>query len=98
MSKYKPAIFNPTVRPSWGGILSYIPIEEKASILEAIIKYPNKECNSAFWVETIEPDLNLQYNQFISTCLAKGRGAKDYWNKQDKDKICLPPVKDTDFC
>lgn len=87
--KYKPATFQPTVRPDWGGVLAYIPLEEKAEILEAIIKYPSIECNSHFWIETIKPDLDLQYNTFTETCKAKSRGINNRWGK-----ISITPLID----
>lgn len=87
MSKYKPAIFQPTVRPSWAGMLSYISAEEKSQILEAIIKYPTApKIESKFWEDTIRPDLEMQYEAFEETCRAKGRASKNYWESQ-KNKI-----------
>lgn len=97
MSKYKPAIFQPTVRPSWSGTLSYISVEEKSQILEAIISYPkNTNIHSTFWEETIKPDLDNQYDCFLNTCIARGRGAKTYWETKGKDKLslCLSYDKD----
>lgn len=81
MRNYKPATFQPTVRPDWGGVLSYIPIEEKAKILEAIIKYPSIEIDSVFWQETIKPDLDLQYETFTQQCEMKSRAMRDRWGK-----------------
>lgn len=81
MGKYKPATFQPTIRPDWGGILSYIPEKEKADILEAIIKYPSIECDSIFWLETIKPDLDMQYEEFTKQCAAKSRGIRNRWAK-----------------
>lgn len=78
---YKPATFQPTVRPDWGGALSYLPESEKAEILEAIIKYPSKDCNSAFWLETIKPDLDFQYETFVGACKKKSQGIRDRWGK-----------------
>lgn len=91
--KYTPAIFQPTLRPSWGGALSYIPIEEKSQILEAIINYPKQtEINSRFWEETVKPDLDIQYECFVNTCTARGRGAKSYWESKDikKNNLSIP--------
>ena len=95
--KYIPAIFQPTVRPSWAGILSYISDEEKSKILEAIIVYP-KETNikSKFWEETIKPDLDNQYQSFKDVCSARGRGAKSYWESKGEDKLSLSSTKDID--
>lgn len=78
---YKPATFQPTVRPDWGGALSYLPESEKAEILEAIIKYPSKDCDSAFWLETIKPDLDFQYETFVGACKKKSQGIRDRWGK-----------------
>ena len=79
---YKPAVFQPTVRPSWAGTLSYISVEERSCILEAIIRFPEEvEINSSFWKDTILPDLQIQYNKFIETCNARGRGARTYWGE-----------------
>lgn len=97
MSKYKPAIFQPTVRPSWSGTLSYISVEEKSQILEAIIGYPkNTNIHSKFWEETIKPDLDNQYECFLNTCIARGRGAKTYWETKGKDKLSLCLSNDKD--
>ena len=79
--KYTPATFQPTVRPDWGGVLSYIPNDEKATILECIIKYPSLDCDSKFWLETIKPDLELQYETFKQQCEAKSRGVRNRWGK-----------------
>ncbi len=79
--KYKPATFQPTIRPDWGGVLSYIPDDEKINILEALIKYPSVECKSKFWIETIKPDLDLQYDEFTRQCAAKSRGVRNRWGK-----------------
>lgn len=87
--KYTPATFQPTVRPDWGGVLSYIPNDEKAKILECIIKYPSLDCNSRFWLETIKPDLDLQYETFKQQCEAKSRGVRNRWGKTS-----ITPVKD----
>ena len=70
--KYTPAIFQPTVRPSWAGTLSYIPEKEKSDILEAIIKYPQEtKIQSIFWEETIKPDLDEQYEKFLKVCVTQ---------------------------
>ena len=91
MSKYIPAVFQPTVRPSWVGILSYVSNEEKAQILEAILKYPQEtDIKSKFWEETIKPDLETQYTKFTKSCEAKGCGSRTYWESKDKDNISLP--------
>lgn len=81
MRNYKLATFQPTVRPDWGGVLSYIPVEEKAKILEAIIKYPSIDIDSVFWQETIKPDLDLQYETFTQQCEMKSRAMRDRWGK-----------------
>ena len=81
MRNYKPAVFQPTVRPDWGGALSYIPDKEKAEILVALFKYPSVECNSKFWLETIKPDLDFQYAEFTRLCELKSRGIRDRWGK-----------------
>ena len=84
--KHKQATFQPTIRPSWAGAMSYIQTEEKALILEAIIKYPEETgINSVFWRETIKPDLDLQYEKFLSTCEARKQVARTYWDNQ---KVC----------
>ena len=80
--KYTPAIFQPTVRPSWVGILSYLSEKEKSDILEAIIKYPSDtEISSMFWRDTIKPDLDEQYSKFLNICDIRGRSAKTYWGE-----------------
>ena len=95
--KYIPAIFQPTVRPSWAGILSYISDEEKSKILEAIIVYPKEtDIKSKFWEETIKPDLDNQYQSFKDVCSARGRGAKSYWESKGEDKLSLSLTKDMD--
>lgn len=102
-SKYVPAIFQPTIRPSWSGVLSYLPVEEKCSILDALFKYPNQDCNSKFWKETIKPDLDTQYRKFTLSCQAKGRASSTYWEKKGEDmlsssitdgKVCKDKDKD----
>lgn len=81
-NKYTPAVFQPTVRPSWAGVLSYISEKERSDILEALIKYPEEtNIQSMFWEETIKPDLEVQYQNFIRICEARGRGAKTYWGE-----------------
>lgn len=96
--KYKPATFQPTIRPDWGGVLSYIPDDEKINILEALIKYPSIECTSKFWIETIKPDLDLQYDEFTRQCAAKSRGVRNRWGKtsmttlKDENKISTTGV------
>ena len=102
MSKYTPATFQPTVRPDWAGILSYLSDKEKSEILVALFKYPSVECESAFWKETIKPDLDLQYQTFIKSCEAKSRGVRNRWDKisitdvEDKDKISITDDIDTE--
>lgn len=92
--KYTPATFQATIRPSWAGAMSYIPVEEKAKILEAIIKYPIEiDIKSEFWEQTIKPDLELQYQSFTETCEARGRGAKTYWGEH---KLSLSTTNDKD--
>lgn len=81
MSKYTPATFQPTVRPDWAGILSYLSDKEKAEILTAILKYPTIECESMFWKETIKPELDIQYEAFVKACEAKSRGVRNRWGK-----------------
>ena len=85
--QHKPVTFQPTIRPSWSGAMSYIQIEEKARILEALIKYPEDTgIDSVFWKETIKPDLDLQYEKFLSTCQARKQVARTYWNNQKLSK------------
>ena len=91
MSKYTPATFQPTVRPDWAGVLSYLSDKEKSEILVALFKYPSVECESAFWLETIKPDLDLQYQAFQESCKAKARGVRNRW-----DKISITDVEDKD--
>lgn len=105
--KYTPAIFQPTVRPSWVGILSYLSEKEKSDILEAIIKYPSEtEISSMFWRDTIKPDLDEQYSKFLNICNIRGRSAKTYWGElklsssytcdKHKDNLFKDKVKDKD--
>lgn len=102
MSKYTPATFQPTVRPDWAGVLSYLSDKEKSEILVALFKYPSVECKSSFWLETIKPDLDLQYQVFQESCRAKSRGVRNRWDKisitnvEDKDKISISYVIDTE--
>lgn len=79
--KYTPAIFQPTVRPDWGGTLSYLSDTEKSEILTALVKFPSVECNSRFWLETIKPDLDLQLSKFLNSNAVKSRGAMNRWGK-----------------
>lgn len=100
MRKYIPATFQPTIRQDWAGILSYISDQEKAEILTAIFKYPNIECKSKFWLETIKPDLDLQYENFKRSCEAKSRGIRNRWGKisitdvEDMNNTCNTDVID----
>lgn len=105
MSKYTPATFQPTVRPDWAGILSYLSDKEKSEILTALFKYPSEiseNCQSAFWKETIKPDLDLQYQAFTESCKAKSRGVRNRWGKisitdvEDKDKTSITYDIDTE--
>lgn len=89
----KKVTFQPTIRPDWGGVLSYISNDEKAAILEAIIKYPSQECSSPFWLDTIKPDLDLQYEKFLENCEKKRLAVNKRWQKntdvytvKDKEK------------
>lgn len=88
MRTYKPATFQPIVRPDWAGAMSYIPDEEKSEILVALIKYPAIECSSRFWLETIKPDLDLQFAEFKRVCEEKSRGVRERWGK-----ISITPAK-----
>jgi len=94
--KYQPAIFQPTVRPDWGGTLSYLSDAEKSEILTALVKYPSVECNSRFWLETIKPDLDLQLSKFMNSNAVKSRGALNRWGKisipypNHMDSISIP--------
>lgn len=81
MRNYKPATFQPTIRPDWAGVLSYLSDKEKSEILVALFKYPSVECKSAFWLETIKPDLDLQYSEFQRICAEKARGVRNRWGK-----------------
>ena len=96
MSKYKPATFQPTVRPDWAGTLNYISDQEKINIFTAILKYPAVDCDSMFWKETIKPDLDLQYQTFVNACEIKARAVRDRWNKKGKDiyNISISDVED----
>lgn len=86
MSKYKPATFQPTVRPDWAGVLSYMNDKEKSLILEAILKFPSIEIESPFYNQTIKPDLTLQYENFKQVCLAKQRGVNNRWKMQKEQE------------
>lgn len=84
-SKYKPATFQPTVRPDWAGAFAYIPDDEKIQIFDAILRYPSVDLpESRFWTDTIKPDLDLQYETFIRACYLKKIGVAKRWNKEDK--------------
>lgn len=81
MRKYKPATFQPTVRPDWAGVLSYLSDKEKGEVLEAILKYPSFETDSYFFNETVKPDLDMQFSEFVRICQAKQRGINNRWQK-----------------
>lgn len=96
---YKPATFQPTVRPDWGGVLTYLSQEEKSAILEAIIKYPSVNCTSKFWLETIKPDLDFQYETFENACKRKSQAIRERWGKisitsQHMNKTSTTSVED----
>lgn len=79
---YQPAVFQPTIRPSWAGSFEYIPEKELSQILKAITVFPNVDVpDSAFWNQTVKPDLEQQYQNFINTCEKRGRGARTYWGE-----------------
>lgn len=80
--KYEPAVFQPTIRPSWAGALEYVPNDELAQILKAITVFPSVDLpDSVFWNKTIKPDLEQQYQKFLIVCDARGRGARTYWGE-----------------
>jgi len=85
---YQPAVFQPTIRPSWAGSFEYISSEELSQILKAITVFPNADVpDSAFWNQTVKPDLEQQYQNFINTCEKRGRGARTYWGEH-KLSLC----------
>lgn len=102
MRKYKPATFQPTVRPDWAGVLSYLSDKEKGEILEAILKYPSFETESRFFNETVKPDLDMQFAEFVRICQARQRGINIRWQKnresqdsaEKRGKISIPYVDD----
>lgn len=86
--QYQPAVFQPTIRPSWAGSFEYISTEELSQILKAITVFPNIDLpNSAFWNQTVKPDLEQQYQNFRTTCEKRGRGARTYWGEH-KLSLC----------
>lgn len=86
--QYQPAIFQPTIRPSWAGSFEYISSEELSQILKAITVFPNLDLpDSAFWNQTVKPDLAQQYQSFTNTCEKRGRGARTYWGEH-KLSLC----------
>ncbi len=103
MKKYQPAVFQPTIRPSWSGSFGYIPTEELAEILKAIAAFPKIDIpESVFWQETIKPDLQQQYESFKQTCESRGRGARTYWGEHKlsisitQGNLCKDKDKDKD--
>lgn len=95
---YKPATFQPTVRPDWAGAMSYIPDAEKIAIFEAILKYPAvTKIDSIYWTETIEPDLACQYQSFVNACRLKQIAVRNRWNQGrgiDVYNTCTTGVED----
>ena len=76
----KKATFQPTVRPDWAGAMEYIPETEQAQIFQAILMFPAIDLsNSAYWNKTIKPDLQQQYETFISSCEKKSIGIRKRW-------------------
>lgn len=102
MRNYKPATFQPTIRPDWAGVLTYLSDKEKSEILTALFKYPSVDCKSAFWLETIKPDLDLQYSEFARLCELKSRGIRERWGKtsitplQDQNNTSITGVQDSE--
>lgn len=102
MRKYKPATFQPTVRPDWAGVLSYLSDKEKGEVLEAILKYPSFETDSRFFNETVKPDLDMQFSEFVRICQAKQRGINNRWQKnresqdsaEKRGKTSITPIID----
>lgn len=101
VKRYEPAVFQPTIRPSWAGALEYIPNDELAQILKAITVYPLIDLpDSVFWNKTIKPDLEQQHKKFLSMCEDRGRGARSYWGEHKlstslpQDNLCKDKDKD----
>lgn len=76
----KKATFQPTVRPDWAGAMEYISETEQSQMFQAILMFPAIDLpNSAYWNKTIKPDLQNQYETFISSCKKKEIGVRKRW-------------------
>lgn len=87
MPKQK-ATFQPTVRPDWAGALDYMSESEQSKIFQAILMFPSIDLpESAYWNKTIKPDLQNQYETFMSVCEKKAIGIRKRWeNAKGIDK------------
>lgn len=79
MPKQK-ATFQPTVRPDWAGAMDYMSETEQSKIFQAILMFPSIDLpESAYWNKTIKPDLQNQYETFMSVCEKKAIGVRKRW-------------------
>lgn len=87
MPKQK-ATFQPTVRPDWAGAMDYMSESEQSKIFQAILMFPSIDLpESAYWNKTIKPDLQNQYETFMSVCEKKAIGIRKRWeNAKGIDK------------
>ena len=87
MPKQK-ATFQPTVRPDWAGAMDYMSESEQSKIFQAILMFPSIDLpESAYWNKTIKPDLQNQYETFMSVCEKKAIGIRKRWeNAKSIDK------------
>lgn len=87
MPKQK-ATFQPTVRPDWAGAMDYMSESEQSKIFQAILMFPSIDLpESAYWNKTIKPDLQNQYETFMSVCEKKAIGIRKRWeNAKGVDK------------
>lgn len=70
--------------------------------MEAILKYPSFETDSRFFNETVKPDLDMQFSEFVRICQAKQRGINNRWQKnresqdsaEKRGKMSITPLID----
>jgi adenine C2-methylase RlmN of 23S rRNA A2503 and tRNA A37 len=75
MSKYTPAVFQPTLRPSWAGAFEYIPTEELAKILKGIMCHVNLIPANPVKENTFKKPQMASILRFKERLIAKGINA-----------------------
>lgn len=84
--KYIPQQFAPRLYAEWGELLEGCTTEKKAMYLMAIIKFPNIDIpDDPIW-NFLKSQIEKDYFNFVETCRANSRNARNYWADKNKDK------------